>query len=86
MFEGPDTLNVPLGLQQLLDVVVQEVLLDVLVSGHQLHVVNLNSMEDEAVFVISYLWLGRLPSLCILTLGLPVSHIAADSVVHHLVF
>ena len=77
MFEGLATVNIPLRLEQLLDVVVQEVLLDVLVARHQLHVVHLNSMEDEAVFVISYLWLGGLPPLCILPLGLPVSHIAA---------
>ena len=86
MFKGPDTLNIPLGLQQLLDVVVQEVLLDVLVPRHQLHVVNLNSVEDEAVFVISYLWLGGLPPLCILSLSLPVSHVAPDSLVHHFEF
>ena len=41
MFKGTDTVNVPLRLQELLDVVVQEVLLDVLVPRHQLHVVDL---------------------------------------------
>ena len=41
MLERPHTFYVPLRLQQLLDVVVQEILLDVLVARHQLHVVDL---------------------------------------------
>ena len=41
MFKRPDALNIPLRLQELLDVVIKEVLLDVLVPRHQLHVVNL---------------------------------------------
>ena len=86
MFEGPDTVNVPLRLQQLLDVMIQEVLLDVLVPGHELHVVHLDSMEDEAVLVISYLRFGGFPPLCILALCLPVPHITPDGLVHHLVF
>ena len=42
MFEGLATVNIPLRLEQLLDVVVQEVLLDVLVPRHQLHVIHLH--------------------------------------------
>ena len=47
MFKGPDALNIPLRLEQLLDVVVQEVLLDVLVPRHQLHVVNLQCFKSK---------------------------------------
>ena len=42
---------------------VQEVLLDVLVPGHQLHIVHLHSVEDEAVLLILNLGPGDLPPL-----------------------
>ena len=49
VFEGHGALNAPLWLEQLLDVVVEEVLPDVLIARHPLHVIHIHSMEHQAV-------------------------------------
>ena len=49
VFEGHGALNAPLRLEQLLDVVVEEVLPDVLVPRHPLHVIHIHAMEHQAV-------------------------------------
>ena len=49
VFEGHTAFYAPLRLEELLDVVVKEVLPDVRVSRHPLHVIHIHTMEHQAV-------------------------------------
>ena len=64
MFKGTDTVNVPLRLQELLDVVVQEVLLDVLVPRHQLHVVDLQCFTIKKKKISNWFNRGQRIAFC----------------------
>ena len=84
MFERCCTLNVPLCSQQVLDVVVKEVLPDVLVPGHPLHVIHLDPVEHEAV-LLRLLRLGLLPpSRGAHVLSVSQVQVGGDGVVHML--